>query len=112
MAEYLLDLSATRAAVRAGYSGATAGSIGHENLKKPEIHRAIQAALADRAKRTAVEADRVLREVSYIAFSDVRDVRVRPDGRLHASFPRRRGPWPGTRSTGWTPRPGPGPGSP
>jgi len=35
--EYLIDLNATQAAIRAGYSPATAGSIGSENLKKPEI---------------------------------------------------------------------------
>ena len=35
--EYLIDLNATQAAIRAGYSPDTAGSIGSENLKKPEI---------------------------------------------------------------------------
>lgn len=35
--EYLIDLNATQAAIRAGYSPDTAGSIGAENLKKPEI---------------------------------------------------------------------------
>ena len=37
--EYLIDLNATQAAIRAGYSPDTAGSIGAENLKKPEIVR-------------------------------------------------------------------------
>jgi len=35
--EYLVDLNATQAAIRAGYSSDTAASIGHENLTKPEI---------------------------------------------------------------------------
>jgi len=37
VAEYLVDLNATQAAVRAGYSEKTAYSVGHENLKKPEV---------------------------------------------------------------------------
>ena len=35
--EYLVDLNATQAAIRAGYSVESAGSIGSENLTKPEI---------------------------------------------------------------------------
>lgn len=42
--EYLIDLNATQAAIRAGYSEKTAYSVGHENLKKPEIQKAIQEA--------------------------------------------------------------------
>ncbi len=41
--EYLVDHNATQAAIRAGYSEKTAYSIGHENLKKPEIAAAIAA---------------------------------------------------------------------
>ena len=37
--EYLIDLNATQAAIRASYSEKTAYSVGHENLKKPEIQR-------------------------------------------------------------------------
>ena len=43
--EYLIDLNATQAAVRAGYSPNTAYSIGAENLKKPEIQNAIDERL-------------------------------------------------------------------
>ena len=43
--EYLIDLNATQAAVRAGYSAKSAYSIGTENLKKPEIERAIEEQL-------------------------------------------------------------------
>jgi phage terminase small subunit len=59
--EYLIDLNATQAAIRAGYSPRTAGSIGDENLKKPEIAKAIEAALASRSARTAVTADDVVK---------------------------------------------------
>lgn len=46
--EYLLDGNATRAAQAAGYSQRTAYSIGQENLKKPEIRQAIDAAMTER----------------------------------------------------------------
>jgi phage terminase small subunit len=46
--EYVKDFNATRAAVRAGYSERSAYSTGHDNLKKPEIAAAIQAAIDDR----------------------------------------------------------------
>ena len=58
--EYLIDLNATQAAIRAGYSEDTAGSIGHENLNKPEIAQAIVAAKAERSERTKINADWVL----------------------------------------------------
>lgn len=63
VAEYLVDLNATQAAIRAGYSARTAGSVGGENLKKPEIAAAIQAAMNKRAERTQVDADYVLRTI-------------------------------------------------
>ena len=43
--EYLIDLNATQAAIRAGYSGKTARSVGAENLTKPDIKKAIEEAL-------------------------------------------------------------------
>lgn len=68
--EYLIDLNATQAAIRAGYSAKTAGQTGDENLKKPEIMEKIQAALQARQERTELTADEVindLREVRDIA---------------------------------------------
>jgi phage terminase small subunit len=61
--EYLIDLNATQAAIRAGYSEKTAYSIGDENLRKPEIAAAIQAAMDERAERTEITADYVLQSV-------------------------------------------------
>ncbi|MFU2050576.1 terminase small subunit [Bordetella hinzii] len=72
--EYLVDLNATQAAIRAGYSEKTAYSIGNENLSKPEIAEAIQAAQAERAKRTEITQDMVLRELAKIGFSDIRKI--------------------------------------
>ncbi len=58
--EYLIDLNATQAAIRAGYSKDTARAIGHENLTKPDIARVITAALAERSERTQVTQDYVI----------------------------------------------------
>lgn len=71
IAEYLVDLNATQAAIRAGYSGKTAEKIGSENLRKPEIRRAIDEALARRAARVEVRQDDVLRELLRIMSCDI-----------------------------------------
>ena len=60
VAEYLVNLNATQAAVRAGYSKKTAYSVGHENLKKPEVAAAIQEAMEARSERTGVTQDQVI----------------------------------------------------
>ena len=70
--EYLIDLNASAAARRAGYAKKRADQIGFENLKKPEISRAIQIRMADREKRTEISQDRVLQEYARIAFLDPR----------------------------------------
>lgn len=62
--EYLIDLNATQAAIRAGYSEKTAGQIGDENLKKPQIAQIVQEAMNKRAERTQVTADYVLRTIT------------------------------------------------
>lgn len=72
--EYLIDLNATKAAIRAGYSSETAYSIGSENLKKPEIRARIDKAMAERSKRTGINQDRVLQELAKIGFANIRDV--------------------------------------
>lgn len=74
VAEYLIDLNATQAAIRAGYSKKTAGQIGDENLKKPVIAKAIQEAMKARSTRTEITQDMVLNELAKIAFSDIRKV--------------------------------------
>ena len=72
--EYLVDLNATQAAIRAGYSPNTAQEIGAENLKKPMIRAAVDAAMAERSARTGVNQDRVVRELARIAFVKITDV--------------------------------------
>lgn len=70
--EYLKDLNATQAAIRAGYSAKTAYAIAEKLLRKAEIQEAIQAAMKARSKRTEVTQDRVLQELARIAFFDPR----------------------------------------
>ncbi|GAE89514.1 terminase small subunit [Acetivibrio straminisolvens] len=72
--EYLIDLNATQAAIRAGYSPKTAKEIGSENLSKPNIRARIEQAMAERSKRTGINQDRVLRELARIAFVNAADV--------------------------------------
>lgn len=72
--EYLIDLNATQAAIRAGYSPDTAKSIGSENLTKPDIQARIAKTMAERSKRTGVNADRVVTELAKIAFVNASDV--------------------------------------
>jgi len=69
--EYIVDLNATQAAIRAGYSQKTAGSQGHDLLKKPEIEAEIQRLADKRTERVEIRADDVLRETYLLATSDL-----------------------------------------
>ena len=68
--EYLIDLNATQAAFRAGYSRKTAYSIGDENLKKPEIKEYLKQIMQERSERTGVDADMVINELRRIAMTE------------------------------------------
>lgn len=68
--EYLIDLNATQAAIRSGYSPKSASEIGHENLNKPQIRAYIDERMAEYSKRTGVNQERIIRELSRIAFLD------------------------------------------
>lgn len=70
--EYLADLNATQAAIRAGYSRKTAGAIGNKLLKKVEIQVKVSELQQERAKRTEVTVDRVVEELAKIAFADLK----------------------------------------
>lgn len=72
--EYLIDLNATQAAIRAGYSPASANSVGSENLAKPSIRARIDTEIAERSRRTGVNADRVVQELAKIAFVKATDI--------------------------------------
>ena len=72
--EYLIDLNATQAAIRAGYKVDNARQTATENLAKPYISEAIEKALADRSRRTGINQDRVVQELAKIAFVKITDV--------------------------------------
>lgn len=72
--EYLLDLNATQAAIRAGYSPDTANEQGARLLANVSISRAIAQRMADRSSRTGVNADRVVLELARIAFANAGDL--------------------------------------
>ena len=72
--EYIVDLNATQAAIRAGYSRHTARSIGSENLTKPAIIAEIEISKANRAERTGIDAAWVLTRLATEAEADVNDI--------------------------------------
>lgn len=80
--EYLIDLNATQAAIRAGYSVKNAGKIGHELLEKTRISNEITKKIAERSRRTGINADRVLIELAKIAFVNADDVIESKDATL------------------------------
>lgn len=72
--EYIIDLNATQAAIRSGYSESSAQQIGSENLLKPVIQNYISFLNEERQKITGITAKRVIEELGRIAFSDIREV--------------------------------------
>jgi phage terminase small subunit len=68
--EYLVDLNATQAAIRSGYSAKTLSSMGEQLLRKIEIRAAVDDAMRKRAQRTEFNADRVLKEIERVATVD------------------------------------------
>ena len=72
--EYLIDLNATQAAIRAGYSPKTAQEQSARLLSKVMIQTAISKAQAERSRRTGINQDRVIREIAKLAFLNPVDV--------------------------------------
>ncbi|WP_174935400.1 terminase small subunit [Burkholderia lata] len=68
--EYLVDLNATKAAIRAGYSERNADKLGSQLLGKTRVAEAIRVAVAERAARAEVTAAEILRQVDAIATAD------------------------------------------
>lgn len=64
--EYLIDLNATQAAIRAGYSEKTAYSIGNENLTKPEIKKYIEDRMAEKEAALIADQDEVLKYLTSV----------------------------------------------
>ena len=72
VAEYLVDLNATQAAIRAGYSAKTADQQASRLLANVKVAAAVKAGQAARAERTGVSQDAIVRELQRIAFGDLR----------------------------------------
>jgi phage terminase small subunit len=70
--EYLVDLNATQAAIRAGYSGPNVRKTASDLLAKPDIQEEVARRMKLREKRTEITQDRVLAELANIAFFDIR----------------------------------------
>lgn len=79
--EYLIDLNATQAAIRAGYSAKTADQQGSRMLANVKVQQAIAERMAERSRRTGVNQDRVVLELAKIAFVRMTDV-VDSNGRI------------------------------
>ena len=69
--EYLVDLNATQAAIRSGYSKKTAAVIGAENLIKPNIASKIECMRSELSKETKVSAESIIKELAKGAFSEI-----------------------------------------
>lgn len=72
--EYLKDLNATQAAIRAGYSEKTAKEAGYENLTKPHVLELVSELKAQRVEQTGIDAAYVLRRLVEIDQMDVIDI--------------------------------------
>jgi len=85
--EYLKDLNASQAAIRAGYSKKNADVDGPRLLVNAGIAAEIQAAMNKRAKRVEIEADKVLQEIALLAFSNMGDyIQIQKDGSFFIDF--------------------------
>lgn len=72
--EYLIDLNATQAAIRAGYSPGTAEQAASRLLTIVKVSDEIAREMAERSKRTGINQDRVVKELAKLAFVNIADV--------------------------------------
>ena len=82
--EYLIDLNATQAAIRAGYSAKTACEQGARLLANVKVQGTIAEHMAERSKRTGVNQNRIVRELAKIAFVNLTDI-VDEEGRIRSN---------------------------
>lgn len=79
--EYLIDLSITHAALRAGYSPRTASRTGSDLMLDPRVQAEIKRLMDARSKRTEISADRVVQELAKVGFASMRQfIRVDHEG--------------------------------
>lgn len=72
--EYLIDLNATQACIRAGYSPKYADREGHKLVENSRVSEAIAESIAERSRRTGINQDRIVQELARIAFVKITDV--------------------------------------
>ena len=80
--EYLIDLNATQAAIRAGYSAKTANEQGARLLANVSVQDVVSRKMAERSKRTGISQDRIVLELARIAFMKMTDI-VNADGEIN-----------------------------
>lgn len=78
--EYLIDLNATQAAIRAGYSKKTANRIGTENLSKPVIRQYIDARMAEKESKLIASQDEVLRYLTSVLRGESQSTEIVVEG--------------------------------
>ncbi len=81
--EYLIDLNATAAAIRAGYSRKTAYSIGSENLKKPELSAYLRARMAEKEAALIAKQDEVMKYLTRVMRREERETVIDMNGKSH-----------------------------
>jgi phage terminase small subunit len=90
--EYLIDLNATQAAIRAGYSPRTANQQGARLLANVKIQAALGERMEKRAERTGIDADSVVRRLAEIAFGDLGEfLDILPDGTARVDLAKAKG---------------------
>ena len=80
--EYMKDFNATRAVKAIGHSPRNATQAGAAYLQNPSVQKKLAEALNARKERLQIDADEILRELTVLCRSDVRDFRVRESGKL------------------------------
>lgn len=78
--EYLIDLNATQAAIRAGYSEKTARVIGQENMTKPAVKEYIEKRMADKEKTLIADQDEVLKYLTSVLRGESQSTEIIVEG--------------------------------
>lgn len=80
--QYVIDLNATQAAIRAGYASNSAGPQAYDLLQLPHIKNAVDRALSQRSSRVNMQADQVLHEMSLLSHARIDHYVVSDEGQV------------------------------
>lgn len=87
VAEYLVDLNATQAAIRAGYSAKTAEQQGSRLLRNVQVRKEVDRRQGKLAERYEVTQERIIAELAKLGFANMQDyMRASPDGDPYLDF--------------------------